>query len=70
MTVEEYNNCVDLYSDGIYRFALKLLKDTDSAEDNVQDSFEKLWVKYSELEFTKAKSYFFTTCYNGSIDIL
>ncbi|HNV53401.1 MAG TPA: RNA polymerase sigma factor [Tenuifilaceae bacterium] len=70
MTVEEYNNCVDLYSDGIYRFALKLLKDTDSAEDNVQDSFEKLWVKHSELEFTKAKSYFFTTCYNGSIDIL
>ena len=69
MTVEEYNNCVDLYSDGIYRFALKLLKDTDSAEDNVQDSFEKLWVKHSELEFTKAKSYLFTTCYNGSIDI-
>ena len=70
MTVDEYNNCVDLYSDGIYRFALKLLKDTDSAEDNVQDSFEKLWVKHSELEFTKAKSYLFTTCYNGSIDIL
>lgn len=70
MTVEEYNKCVDLYSDGIYRFALKLLKDTDLAQDNVQDSFEKLWVKHSEVDFTKAKSYLFTTCYNGSIDTL
>lgn len=70
MTAEEYNRCVDLYSDGIYRFALKMLKDTHLAQDNVQDSFEKLWGKRAEVELAKAKPYLFTTCYNGAIDAL
>lgn len=70
MLVDEFNKCVDSYSDGIFRFALKLLKDTELAQDNVQDSFEKLWVKHAEVEFAKAKSYLFTTCYNGAIDKL
>lgn len=70
MTVNEYNKCVDSYSDSIYRFALKLLKDIDLAKDNVQDSFEKLWIKHADVEFSKAKSYLFTTCYNGSVDLL
>lgn len=70
MTVEEYNKSVDLYSDGIYRFALKMLKNTDLAQDNVQDSFEKLWVKHAEVDSAKVKSYLFTTSYNASIDTI
>ena len=70
MTVEEYNKCVDLYSDGIYRFALKMLKNTELAQDNVQDSYEKLWVKHAEVDSTKVKSYLFTTSYNASVDTL
>lgn len=70
MTVEEYNKCVDLYSDGIYRFALKMLKNTELAQDNVQDSYEKLWVKHAEVDSAKAKSYLFTTSYNASVDTL
>ncbi|HPD96227.1 MAG TPA: RNA polymerase sigma factor [Tenuifilaceae bacterium] len=70
MTVGEFNKCVDLYSDGIYRFALKLLKSAELAQDNVQDSFERLWVRHSDVDFGKAKSYLFTTSYNASIDTI
>lgn len=70
MTVEEYNKSVDLYADGIYRFALKTLRDQDKAKDTVQDSFEKLWVKHSEVSFEKVKSYLFTTAYHASIDLI
>ncbi len=68
MTVDEYNKCVDLYSDGIYRFALKMLKSINLAQDNVQDSFEKLWSKHNDVEYAKAKSYLFTTSHNAAID--
>ena len=70
MTVEEYNKSVDLYADGIYRFVLKTLKDQEKAKDTVQDSYEKLWVKYGEVSFEKVKSYLFTTAYHASIDLI
>lgn len=70
MTVEEYNKSVDLYADGIYRFALKTLKDQEKAKDTVQDTYEKLWVKHSEVSYEKVKSYLFTTAYHTSIDLI
>lgn len=70
MTVEEYNRSVDLYSDGIYRFALKTLKDQDNAKDVVQESYERLWVRHAEVAFDKVKSYLFTTAYHASIDTI
>ncbi len=70
MTVEEYNKSVDLYADGIYRFALKTLKDQEKAKDTVQDSYEKLWVKHREVSYEKVKSYLFTTAYHTSIDLI
>ena len=68
MNVDEYNRCVDLFSDGVYRFALKMLKNVEQAQDVVQDTFEKLWVKHDDVQFGKAKSYLFTSTYNGSLD--
>lgn len=70
MTVEEYNKSVDLYADGIYRFALKTLKDQDKAKDTAQDTYEKLWIRHSEVSFEKVKSYLFTTAYHASIDLI
>jgi RNA polymerase sigma factor (sigma-70 family) len=70
MTVEEYNESVDLYADGIYRFALKTIKDQEKAKDIVQDSYEKLWVKHSDVSYEKVKSYLFTTAYHSSIDLI
>jgi len=68
MTVEEYNKSVDLFSDGIYRFILKNLKDEDNAKDIVQDTYEKLWIRSSEVSFEKVKSYLFSTAYHTMID--
>jgi len=68
MTVEEYNQSVDLFSDGIYRFILKNIKDKDDAKDIVQDTFEKLWIRSSDVAFQKAKQYLFTTAYHTMID--
>lgn len=68
MTVSEYNQCVDLHSDGVYRFILKNIKDEDTAMDIVQDAFEKMWVKFREITAGSAKSYLFTTAYHRMID--
>lgn len=68
MTVEEYNECVDLYADGLYRFVLKNMKDTDKAKDVVQETYTKLWEKVSDVPSTNAKSYMFTTAYRTMVD--
>ena len=70
MTVEEFNRCVDLYADNLYRFILKNVKDKDKAKDIVQDTYEKLWMKVSETEAKNAKSYMFTTAYRTMIDYI
>jgi len=70
MTLSEFNSCVDNYSDGVYRFILKNLRDEDTAKDIVQDSFEKLWSKIDEINGDKAKSYLFTTAYHKMIDVI
>jgi RNA polymerase sigma-70 factor (ECF subfamily) len=44
MTDLEFNICVDDYSDGVYRFILKISKNKEDARDIVQTAFEKLWV--------------------------
>ncbi len=68
MTQREYNQTVDLYSDNVYRFILKNIKDESKAKDIVQEAWEKLWVNRSGLESTKAKSWLFTTAYRLMID--
>jgi RNA polymerase sigma-70 factor (ECF subfamily) len=68
MTVEEYNKCVDDYSDNVYRFILKNLKDEDKAKDIVQETYEKLWVRAHDVSYQKARSYIFSTAYHTMID--
>lgn len=68
MTVQEYNSSVDQYSDSVYRFVLKLTRSQSDADDLVQISFEKLWLRYDSVEFTKVKSWLFTTSYRAFID--
>lgn len=70
MTIAEFNKCVDEYADNLYRFILKTVKDKDIAKDIVQDTYEKLWLKVSDVESTNAKSYMFTTGYRTMIDFL
>ena len=70
MTVKEYNNAVELYSDHVYRFILKIIRDQEKPKDIVQYSFEKLWHKVDEVDALKCKSYLFTTAYRRMIDII
>ncbi len=70
MTTAQYNQCVDDYSDGVYRFILKNSGDEEKARDVVQDSFEKMWRKVGEISFEKARSYLFTTAYRTMIDAI
>lgn len=70
MTVKEYNFCVKEYSDNIYRFVLKHIRNEELAEDVIQDVFEKVWLKVSDVSFEKAKSYLFQSAYNRMIDVI
>lgn len=68
MTVEEYNSCVDAHSDGVYRFALKHVRDSEQAKDVVQESFARLWARVHEVDGRKGKSYLFTTAHHLLVD--
>lgn len=68
MTAKEYNTAVDQYSDNIFRFALKHLRNEMSAKDIVQETFTKVWIKHEEITFEKVKSYLFTTAYHAIVD--
>ena len=70
MTVEDYNSAVDTYADNLYRFILKNLKDVSLAEDIIQDTYEKLWIKLEEVSARKVKSYLFTSAYHTMIDYI
>lgn len=68
MTEREYNECVNLYADNVYRFILKNLGHMEDAKDVVQGAFEKLWISRDKVENEKSKSYLFTIAYNQMID--
>ena len=68
MTEKDYNECVKLYADNVYRFILKNLKNEEDAKDVVQSSFEKMWINRETVENLKCKSFLFTVAYNTMID--
>ena len=69
MTSEDYNECVKLYADGLYRFMLKSTRQVEDARDLVQSSFEKLWEHRTEVKAATSKSYLFTIAYHKMIDL-
>lgn len=70
MTETEYNECVRLYADNVYRFILKNLRHEEDARDVVQSAFEKLWKNRDSVSAEKSKSYLFTIAYHQMIDHL
>lgn len=70
MTEKEYNDCVNLYADNVYRFIVKNLRHEEDARDVVQTAFEKLWRSREEVDNCKCKSFLFTVAYNCMIDHL
>ena len=68
MSELEYNECVNLYADNVFRFIVKNLKHEEDARDVVQSAFEKMWRNRLEVDPTKSKSYLFTVAYHQMID--
>ncbi|MEO6404677.1 MAG: RNA polymerase sigma factor [Ferruginibacter sp.] len=68
MTEREYNECVNLYADNVYRFIVKNLRHEEDARDVVQSAFEKMWVARDKVENDKSRSFLFTVAYNQMID--
>jgi len=70
MTPAQYNQCVKDYADGVFRFIMKNLKDSDEAKNIVQNTFEKVWIRRDDVIYEKAKSYIFTIAYREMIDAI
>jgi len=70
MTEREYNECVNLYADNVYRFILKNLRHEEDSKDVVQGAFEKLWVSREQVDAEKSKSFLFTIAYHQMIDFI
>lgn len=70
MTEKDYNDCVNLHADGVFRFIVKNLRNEEDARDVVQTAFEKLWRNREDVDAEKSKSYLFTIAYNAMIDHL
>ncbi len=68
MSTGEFNKCVELFADRIFRFILKNIRDEDDAKDVVQNAFEILWKNHEKIDFEKAKPYLFTVSYHNMID--
>jgi RNA polymerase sigma factor (sigma-70 family) len=70
MTEKEFNDCVNLYADNVFRFIVKNLKHEEDARDIVQTSFEKMWINREKVENERSKSYLFTVAYHQMIDLI
>lgn len=68
MTEKEYNSSVDAHAKALFRFIYKNLNVREDAENIVQDAFESLWLNREKVEFSKSKSWLFTTAYRKMID--
>ena len=68
MTSTDYNRAVDAWADALYRYVLKNLGVAVTAQDVVQDCYEKLWVHHENVDPVKVKSWLFTTAHHAMID--
>jgi RNA polymerase sigma-70 factor (ECF subfamily) len=68
MTDREYNECVQLHADGLYRFILKNTRHREDASDIVQSAYEKMWRNREIVDNKTAKSFLFKVAYNEMID--
>jgi RNA polymerase sigma-70 factor (ECF subfamily) len=67
---QEYNIAVSTHSGKLYGFALKFLRNSEDAQDVMQDVFEKLWINRKKVEAEKAKAWMFTTAHNAMINFV
>jgi RNA polymerase sigma-70 factor (ECF subfamily) len=49
---------------------MRFLRNSEDAEDILQDVFEKLWLNRKKVEVEKAKSWMFTTAHNAMLNLI
>lgn len=64
MTEKDYNDSVDTWSDGIYRFAVRCCGDAMLGQDAVQEAYLSLWQQRDHVTRESAKSYLFSVAYH------
>jgi RNA polymerase sigma factor (sigma-70 family) len=64
----EYNIAIKTHANALYGYALKFLRNSENAQDIVQDVFEKLWLNRKKVELDKAKSWMFTTAFHAMLN--
>ncbi len=68
MNQYDYNKCVDLYADGLFRYIQNGFRSIDDPQDIVQHAFEKLWLRHQQVDHRDAKRFLFATARNAAID--
>ena len=68
ITKSDFNKAVEIHSDRLYGYMLKLVKDKDEAKNWVQEAFTILWENKDKVEADRVKSFLFTTAYRKMID--
>lgn len=64
----EYNIAVKDYSERLFRYAFKWLKNEQDAKDLVQDVYSKLWELRTNVSLEKCKSWLFTCMHNALVN--
>lgn len=71
MTKEEFVKEVVVFGDKMYRIAFRLLENSESAKDVLQESFLKLWEKRNEIsKYRNVEAYVVTVIKNKCLDKL
>lgn len=68
MTRKEYNISVNEYSGRLYGYAFKWLRNSQDADDLVQDVYSKLWQFRKKVNNDKVKSWLFTSMHNALVN--
>lgn len=68
MTEDRFNECVNAFSDALFRFVYKNVGDVQSSEDIVQESFVRMWETRDKVREGSDKSYLFTIAYRLVVD--
>jgi RNA polymerase sigma factor (sigma-70 family) len=66
----EYHKAVKEYSNRLYCFVYKNLRNQEDTNDIIQDSYTKLWINRNKVEWNKCRSWLFTVAYNGMLNFI
>ena len=69
MTPNEYNRCIDLWSDDLYRFARHCSDGEAEADDAVQEAYASLWEQHEGVAPEEAKGFLFVVAQRRIADL-